>query len=154
MFDILDAVKKEVMNSVKELSQIRDFHVIMLADGAPLEKKPMALTRPTDEHKLALAKFLSEVKAEGTTNPIKGINRAFDVLNKTNKLPGKVIYLLTDGTFPDNNAVFAAIRARNIKKDVLIHTFLLGGKSPVAEKVMRQIAKENGGRYRYIDLTK
>ena len=154
MFDILDAVKKEVMNSVKELSQIRDFHVIMLADGDPLEKKPMTLTPPTEEHKLALAEFLVKIKAEGTTNPVKGVNRAFDVLKKANRLPGKAIYLLTDGAFPDNKAVLAAIRARNIKKDVLIHTFLLGGKSPIAEKVMRQIAKENGGQYRYVDLNR
>ena len=151
MFDTFDAVKREIMNSVKDLQPVQDFHVIMFADGDPLEKKPMALTPPTEKYKLALAKFLSKIKAEGTTNPVKGITRAFDVLAKANRKPGKVIYLLADEGFPDNKAVIATIRARNAKKDVVIHTFLYGKKSPVAVKVMSQIAKENGGRYRHVD---
>jgi hypothetical protein len=151
MCDIFDAVKKEISNSVRNLQPVQDFHVIMFADGQSFEKKPMSLTPPTDENKIALLKFLVTVKAEGIANPIKGVNRAFDVLAKANKRPGKIIYLLTDGGFPDNKAVIAAIRARNAKKDVVIHTFLYGKKSPAAVKVMDQIAKENGGRYLYID---
>ncbi len=152
MFDIFDAVKDEIVKSVKELHPAQDFHVIMFADGQPLEKMPKALTPPTDKNKIALAKFLMKAKAKGTTDPVKGINRAFDVLDKADKRPGKIIYLLADGGFPDNKAVIAAIRARNARKDVAIHTFLCGKKSPVAVKVMSQIAEENGGRYRYIDL--
>ena len=97
MFDTFDAVKKEIRDSVKDLDPRQDFHVIMFADGAPLEKKPMTLTPPTDTYKIALAEFLQTVKAENTTNPVKGIHRAFDVLAKANKRPGKIIHLLTDG---------------------------------------------------------
>ncbi|MCP4403644.1 MAG: VWA domain-containing protein, partial [bacterium] len=150
MFDIFDAVKNEIVKSVKELHPVQDFHVIMFADGDPLEKKPMALTPPTDRYKLSLAKFLGTVRAERTTNPIKAINRAFDVLARANKKPGKIIYMLTDGAFPDNEAVIEAINSRNRRKDVLINTFLYGWKPPVAEKVMKQIASENGGQYRYV----
>jgi len=150
MFDTFDAVKREISNSVKDLVPRQDFHVIMFADGDPLEKKPMALTPPSEKYKLALAKFLETVKAERTTNPIKGIIRAFDVLAKANKRPGKIIYMLTDGAFPDNEAVLATIRAKNSRRDVLINTFLYGWKPPIAEKVMKQIASENGGQYRYV----
>jgi len=150
MFDVFDAAKSKVYNSVKNLQPVQDFHVIMFADGDPVEKKPMALTPPTNEHKLALAKFLDIVRAERTTNPIKAINRAFDVLAKANKRPGKIIYMLTDGAFPNNKAVLAAIRARNIRRDVQINTFLYGWKTPKGVKVMSQIADENGGKYRYV----
>ncbi len=152
MFDTFDAVKKEIRDSVKDLHPQQDFHVIMFADGDPLEKKPMALTPPTDTYKIALAEFLLTVKAENTTNPVKAINRAFDVLAKANRKPGKIIYMLTDGAFPDNEAVLSAIRSRNTRRDVLINTFLYGWKPPIAERVMTQIASENGGRYRYVSL--
>jgi len=150
MFDTFDAVKREIADSVGHLQPVQDFHVIMFADGDPLEKQPMALTPPTEKYKLALGVFLETVKAERTTNPIKAINRAFDVLARANRRPGKIIYMLTDGAFPDNDAVLAAIRAKNSRRDVLINTFLYGWKPPIAEKVMTQIAAENGGRYKYV----
>ncbi|MCP4375841.1 MAG: VWA domain-containing protein [bacterium] len=150
MFDIFDAVKGKIADSVNDLQPDQDFHVIMFADGDPLEKQPMTLTPSTDRYKSALAKFLVKVKAERTTNPIKAINRAFDVLDKANKKPGKIIYMLTDGAFPDNEAVIATIRARNIRKDVHVNTFLYGWKPPTAVKIMKQIATENGGRYLYV----
>ncbi len=152
MFDILDAVKSDVMGSVRGLQQDQDFHVIMLADGEPLENKPMALAPPTDENKLSLARFFSMVRAEGTVDPIKGINRAFDVLGKANKRPGKIIHFLTDGSFPDYEAVIELIYDRNARKNVRIYTYIYGPQnSPIAEKVMKLIAAENGGKYRHIN---
>jgi hypothetical protein len=150
MFDVFEAVKNEIVESVRKLDPKQDFHVIMFAEGDPLEKQPMALTPPTEKYILALAKFLETVKAERTTNPIKAINRAFDVLAKANRRPGKIIYMLTDGAFPDNDAVIEAIASRNRRKSVLINTFLYGWKPPIAEKVMIKIAAENGGKYRYV----
>jgi hypothetical protein len=152
MFDFLDEIKSNVMNSVKGLQPDQDFHVIMFADGQPYEKNPMTLTPPTEENFRSLAKFFSRMQARRTVNPIKGIIRAFDVLDKANNRPGKVIHLLTDGSFPDNEAIIAAIRAKNAGKDVIIYTYLYGArKSPIAEKVMKLIAAENGGLYRYVD---
>ena len=150
MFDTFNAVKREIADSVGKLHPVQDFHVIMFSDGDPLEKKPMALTPPSDTYKRALGLFLETVKAEKRTNPIKGINRAFDVLAKANRRPGKIIYMLTDGAFPDNEAVLETIRTRNSKRDVLINTFLYGWNPPIAVKVMTQIANENGGQYRYV----
>jgi uncharacterized protein with von Willebrand factor type A (vWA) domain len=150
MFDTFDAVKDEIADSVAALQPTQDFHVIMFSNGKPLEKQPMTLTPATEKNRLALAKFLETVHAESTTNPIKAINRAFDVLAESNERPGRMIYMLTDGAFPDNEAVLATIRWRNTGKDVVINTFLYGWKPPIAEKVMSLIATENGGHYRYI----
>lgn len=80
----------------------------------------------------------------------RAINRAFDVLSKANKRPGKLIYMLTDGAFPNNEDVLKAIRARNVSGEVLINTFLYGCRPVVAEEVMVRIADENGGEYRYV----
>jgi len=150
MFDTFDAVKHEIADSVGQLKPPQDFHVILFSDGAPLEKHPICLTPANEKYKLMLADFLSKVRAERTTNPVKAIARAFDVLARANRRPGKIIYMLTDGAFPDNQAVLDVIRRRNIKKGVLINTFLYGLRPPVAEAVMKKIARENGGRYRYV----
>jgi formylglycine-generating enzyme required for sulfatase activity len=151
MFDMLDTVKKELCEAISNLAPLQGFHVIMLADGAPLEKTPKTMAVPTDKNKIAFTDFLTKIKAEGKTDPVKGFNRAFDVLDTASSQPGKIIYFLTDGTFPDNKALLSAIRARNKKKDVIINTLLYWRKSPTAVKVMTQIAKESGGKYRYID---
>jgi uncharacterized protein with von Willebrand factor type A (vWA) domain len=152
MFDILPAVKREVMASVESLPLALYFHVIMLADGQPFENKPMTMAHPTEKNKRALAEFFDNVKAEGPTDPVKGINRAFDLLDKVDKRRRKIIYLLTDGTFPDYEAVIEAFRSRNKKRDVDVNALLYGKKAPMAVKAMKHIAKENDGQYRYVDL--
>jgi len=150
MFDTFDWVRKVIADSVKKLGSQQDFHVIMFNDETPLEKKPMTLTPATAEHKLALSTFLETVRPYGKTNPIKAVNRAFEVLSKSNKRPGKIIYMLTDGAFPNSKAVLDVIRKKNVRKGVTINTFMCGWKSAEGVKTMRQIAKENGGRYRYV----
>ncbi len=152
MIDSFLAVRLEIASSVAQLRPVQDFHVILFAGGQRLlEKQPPTLTAATDRHKLMLADFLKPMRAEASTNPVPAINRAFDVLARADmSRPGKLIYLLTDGVFPDNKKVLATIRRRNKNKEVLINTFLYGNRPPEAETVMRRIAAENGGRYRYI----
>jgi uncharacterized protein with von Willebrand factor type A (vWA) domain len=151
MLETFDAVKEEISNSVNRLDSTQTFHVIMFDKGAPLEKKPTALTRATDANKRALAEFLSKTNPGITTDPIKAVNRAFDVLARADRKPGKIIYLLTDGPFGDNKAVIAAVRKRNIMLDVTINTILCAWKPPEAVKIMTQIADENAGHYRYVN---
>ena len=82
---------------------------------------------------------------------VYAIERAFAVLARADqRRPGMLIYLLTDGNFPDNAAVLATIRKLNVDKKVSINTYLYGRRPPEAEKVMRLIAKENKGRYKYV----
>jgi len=152
MIDSFLAVRLEIASSVAQLRPVQDFHVILFAGGQRLlEKQPPGLTAATDRNKLMLADFLKPVRAEASTNPIPAIKRAFEVLAGADmSRPGKLIYLLTDGVFPDNKKVLEIIRRRNKNKEVLINTFLYGNRPPEAERVMRKIAAENGGRYRYI----
>jgi hypothetical protein len=154
MIDTFLAVRLEIASSVAQLRPVQDFHVILFADSQRLlEKQPPTLTAATDRNKLMLADFLAseKVNPEKETNPIPAINRAFDVLAGADmSRPGKLIYLLTDGEFPDNTAVLETIRRRNKNKEVLINTFLYGYRPDEAVLLMRKIAAENGGRYRYI----
>jgi hypothetical protein len=82
---------------------------------------------------------------------VPALEQAFEVLARADpERPGKLIYLLTDGVFPDNKKVLELIRGLNRDKDVRIHTFLMGERHPVAVSVLKRIASENGGQFKYI----
>jgi len=151
MVDDFEQVCQELAISIGELQEIQDFHVILFADGPPLEYRPKKLVPATARHKDGAARFLEEnhVRPLGQTNPIPALMRAFAVLQDA-ATGGKLIYLLTDAEFQNNEMVLAAIRQWNADKSVHINTFLYGRRPPGAERVMQQIAKENGGRYKYV----
>ncbi len=154
MLMTFDYVRGEMLRSIGRLQEVQDFHVIMFAAGAPKEHDPRRLVRATREYKLSAARWLQKVKPEGQTNPIPALQRAFDVLGNADKRKGKLIYLLTDGNFPDNAAVLQKVAARNQAKDVHINTFLYGEDRPPAEAVdvMEKIANENNGKYKFVSL--
>jgi uncharacterized protein with von Willebrand factor type A (vWA) domain len=153
MIDTFGSVRQEMLISISHLRPPQDFHVILFAAGAPKELEHRRLVPATGSYKGDVGRFLEPIRAEGKTDPVPALNRAFDVLAGADpKLPGKLIYLLTDGVFPDNQKVLDVIRKRNAgaKKDVLINTFLYGNRPPEAEKVLQTIAAENGGLYKFV----
>jgi len=151
MLQTFDFVKQEMSRSISRLDENQqDFHVILFAAGPPIEKEPKRLVAATKQNKRAVARFLKEVRAEGQTNPVPALQRAFQVLQRSGSKPGKIVYLLTDGVFPDNKAVLRAIRAGNRGRAILINTYLYGERPAEAERVMKQIARDNGGTYKHV----
>jgi len=150
MIDSFNAVRLEIASSVARLGARHHFHVILFAQGRVLEKSPPWMTPGTERYKLALADFLASVRPGKQTDPIPAIGRAFDVLTETPCGEEKVIFLLTDGVFPDNRKVVETINRRNVGKQVRVHTILYGHRPREAEEVMRRIARENGGQYRFV----
>lgn len=150
MVDRLRGVKIEVATSIAQLTEFQDFHIVlygMSPEGGPAER----LVPATDENKLRAVRFLRGIRAKGQTDPVPALKQAFGVLGQADpERPGKLIYLLTDGVFPDNKKVLEVIRRLNKGKDVRVHTFLLGPRRPVAVEVMKTIAAENGGKYVYV----
>ncbi|MCD4825569.1 MAG: hypothetical protein K8S55_13320 [Phycisphaerae bacterium] len=162
MIDTFDTVRLELIRSIAGLRLARHkgrrfipaqkFHVLFFSHGRPQEMAGRRLLKATVPNKKAAAEFLMGVIPSGMTDPIPALNRAFDVLNRTKK-PGKLIHLLTDGVFPDNERVLRAIAARNKGKGrqkVVINTYLYGSRPPEAEEVLRRIARESGGVYSFV----
>lgn len=152
MLSTFENLRSEMLISISKLKPIQDFHVIFFAAGSPVENGPKALAQATDENKAQASQFLSEVSPEGQTNPVMALKRAFDVLEGANSKPGKLIYLLTDGDFSNNEEIFRLLQERNAKKDVHITTFNYGAKTGTIASVLQKIASENGGRYNYVSL--
>lgn len=155
MADTFEGVKNELITSVSKLGDVQDFHVVLLGEGAvALENTPRKLVPATKENKEGFLDFIEKVVARGGTNPIPALTRAFDTLDHASSKPGKVIYLLTDGAFSDNEKVLALIRDRNKKKDVFINTFLYAApkdNEAGAAETMKKIASENHGLFKQVD---
>jgi len=158
MLDTLDLVKMEIARSIGGLQRIQDFHVIFFATGEPVEKPPPHLVPATDRFRQSAARFLKGIRAEGRTDPIPALERAFEVLRRASgRRPGKLIYLLTDGEFPDNQQVLKRLKTLNADRKVHINTILYSidlpydMDRPKGEAVLKQIARENGGTYVFVD---
>ncbi|MFP4106470.1 MAG: VWA domain-containing protein [Phycisphaerae bacterium] len=151
MVDTFEDVRVEMIRSIGKLRKVQDFHIILFQKGKPIENTPQELVLATDPNKNAALDFLEDKIATGQTDPVPALERAFEVLEDADpQRPGKLIYLLTDAAFPDNKAVINMVRKHNKSQDVLINTFLYGNRPREAEETMRTIAKENGGRYKYV----
>jgi len=150
MIDTFDRVRHEMLLSVGKIEPDRRFHVVLFSDGRPLEKSPRRMTPASKRAKVDLVEFLKPVRAYGKTDPIPAINRAFDAITRGGSKRATIIYLLTDGVFPDNHAVMATIRRRSLGQRIRINTILYGNRPPIAEKVMMRIAADTGGAYQFI----
>ena len=158
-----DAVRQAMELYIGEMSPDQTFHVILYAAKEILENRPRRLVPATDEAKIGVVDFLHDIQPVGQTDPVPALRRAFAVLSaagagRRNAPPSettlqtKVIYLLSDGEFPESDKVVETVRTLNPKgrQRVHVNTTLYGMRSPEAAKVMKLIAEENKGRYKYM----
>jgi len=102
MIETFDEVRAEMKRSILQLSPAQAFHVIFFSSGVPKENPPRRLVYATQENKRAALRYLDKIQPHGQTDPIPALERAFAVLkNRPNRKRGMLIYLLTDGEFPD-----------------------------------------------------
>ena len=61
-----------------------------------------------------------------------------------------MIYILTDGDFPNNAQVLEELRKLNKDKRVKINTIAFMDRGEAYEKLLKQIADENGGAFKFV----
>lgn len=155
MFDFFDCVRREMNKTITQLLPAQTFHVILFVDGLDSKKDenpPRRLVNATVRNKREALEFLKGVSCEGgsPTDPLAGLQRAFEVLaSPPNDKPGKIIFLLTDGEFHDNQEVRRKIRQWNKKGDVRVNTILYAVRGDDIQKALEQIATENGGKFKF-----
>jgi len=139
MTDSIADVKLELKRSINELPDDKEFHVIFYSSGPCLENAPRRLVKATERNKQQAFGFIDDVIAQGETDPSEAIRRAF-------ACQPEVIYLLTDGEF--DRSIVPLCKSLNGGGKVTIHTigFLYKG----AETVLKQIADENNGDYKFV----
>jgi len=143
MTDSIDYVKEELKGSIGKLPDDKEFHVLFYSSGPCVEMPTRRLVNATERNKQFAYEFIDGVIAQGETDPSDALRRAFAVRPE-------VIYLLTDGEF--DRAIVGLVRGLNAGGRVRVHTigFLYTRPGTSAEGVLKQIAAENGGNYKFV----
>jgi len=139
--DSIDYVKAEIQRSISTLPKEAEFGIIFYSSGPPITMAGPGLVRPTEAGMKAASDFLDRIEAKGETDPTTALRQAF-------ALAPDLIYLLTDGEF--DPGVAALIKQLNGDGHVIVNT--IAYLYPQSEKVLKQIAAQNGGKYAFISL--
>jgi uncharacterized protein with von Willebrand factor type A (vWA) domain len=152
MVETFDALKANMLRMISFLDETRRFHVIMFSEGVPLENGLKRMAAADRHNKQGVAMFLKDVVCSGQTDPLPAIRRAFEVARESDPKRTAALLLLTDGAFPDNLKVEQLIAELNRDKKVHVYTYVYGSGQPdeQTEAVMKRIAQNNKGRYKYV----
>jgi Mg-chelatase subunit ChlD len=132
----------ELQKSVRGLNSRQSLYVYFFDDFAhpmfaPNAAEPSML-RATTANVKRISEWVDGFRVGGGTNPESALLAALE-------MNADVIYLLTDGGF--DPAVVDVVRQQNSKK-ATIHT--IGFKNPGGEPLLKLIAEQNRGMYRYV----
>jgi len=149
MINKMATLKDQLKKTINGMSREQSFNVIFFQDNK-CDMVSRNLLPTTAGNKIRADVFLDGVTTTGTTDPIPGIEAAFRQKPDT-------IYLLTDGDFPDNDAVLKKIRELNKDKKVRVYTIAFEGTADndtAFKDLLKTIAKENGGEYKHVEEAK
>lgn len=165
MLGKFDLLRLELRRTVERLPPGQSFAILFpgdeLNENAPLAMGAGLLT-PSADVRRRVDEFLDRVAPAGysvagdprsktsfrglATEPVPAVARAF-------ALRAQVLYLVTDGDFVDNRRVLEEVRRLNADKSVRVHTISFIDPSTDDEHLLERIARENGGRYRQVQVT-
>ncbi len=138
-----DDVRIQLNKSIKNLRFTQAFNVIFFQEQKFTALNPAGMISRTDINREHVAKQMEAVVSTGSTDPLGALKLAFSLH------PG-VIYLLTDGDFPDNDAVLALIRENQRTNKVVINTIAFIGQDGPYQEFLKSIANETGGTFRVV----
>ena len=139
MTDSIDFVKYQTKRCIGELAESDQFDVLFYSSGPPPEGPGRGLVPATERNKQLAFEFIDGVIAQGETDPVAALQQAFAV-------EPKVIVMLTDGEFDPQ--VARLVKDLNQDGKVKVHT--IGFLYKIGEPVLKQIAAESGGTYKFV----
>jgi hypothetical protein len=141
MMDTIGAVQKELKRSINALRRSQRFHIIFYNAGEPLENPPKRLVSAARVHKEEADRFIDSVQAQGQTNPLQAVRRAFAV-------KPDLIYFLSDGEIPVAKELLTLLDELNSRREVRI--FTIAYVNLRGAELLETIAREHNGEYRYV----
>jgi hypothetical protein len=139
------ALRRELDDAVVRLRPVQSFAITFFGDNRANSLSPQLLMA-TPANKVRATNFLENVTPRGITDPLPALELAF-------KQKPELIFLLTDGDFPDNQVVLNRIRQLNRDKAVKINTIAFVGQGDTDTafiSLLQQIARENGGTFKHV----
>ncbi len=142
MMNKFDTLRQELRKAVDGLKGGQAFDIIFFfADGYVALDGQLLLALP--EAKRKAYDFLDKTAPHDSSDPIPGLRAAFAT-------KPELVYMLTDGDFPNNALVLAEIRKLNAGRNVKINTIAFMDRGEEYEKFLKQIADENGGTFKFV----
>jgi len=141
-----DLLKRKLEESIDRLQPIQQFNVLFFNDDKVIPLSSTFLLQAQAANKAKAYQFIDQMYVHASSDPLGAINAAFT------QQP-QLIYFLTDGEFPNDDAIVRKIASLNSRHTTKINTILLMGKSSEEKgmttfvKVMRLIAADNGGTF-------
>jgi hypothetical protein len=139
-----DRARYELLQSIEQLSSDQRYFVIFFNHGAyPMDSDEMVLA--TEEQVARTTQWVAYMEADGGTNPLPALLFAIS-------LRPDAIYFLSDGQF--DRIAISQLRLRNRPnrrlqiKQVPIHAIAFFDRG--TEYLMRTIARNSGGDYRFV----
>jgi len=136
----LDKAKLELKRTLGALSPEKEFFIFFY-DSVALPMPGGSLLKATPENISKAIKWIDTVGCNGGTQPMAALNGAFN-------LKAETVWLLTDGVFFNTDSLINGIRTSNAGVKARINTVAFIDRR--GERVLQQIAKENGGTYRFV----
>ncbi len=145
----LRLVKAELLKSLKNLDTVHQFQLIFYNERPAVFNPtgtPGRLAFATEQNKQRAIRFIESIKAEGGT-------AHEDALQQAINLQPDVIFFLTDGDEPKLSAEQLA-RIRRMAAGIVINVIEFGpGPKPAGTSFLADLARQNGGGYRYVDVS-
>ncbi len=141
-----DLLKRKLEESIDRLQPIQQFNVVFFNDDKVFPLSSNFLLQAQTANKSKAYHFIDEMYVHAGSDPINAITAAFT-------MRPQLIYFLTDGEFPNDEAILKRIATLNSRHATRINTILLMGKRSEETgmatfvKVMKRIASENGGNF-------
>ncbi len=145
LLDNFDYLRDEVKRCVNNLTFIQEFGVVAFSEDAQI-LGPSILQHAGENAKRDLASRVDVLKAMGENDgQLLPFQRGFE---KAFALKPELIYFLTDGAFDPK--LFEVIHRMNTNHAVHINTLAFVNADPRYEVQLKQLAKENGGVYKFV----
>jgi hypothetical protein len=146
----LRAVKAELLESLKSLDTVHQFQIVFYNEQPVLfnpSGTPGRLAFATEQNKQRVRRFLESISAEGGT-------AHEDALRLAIRLQPDVIFLLTDGDDP-KLTLPQLEKIRHLAAGIVINAIEFGpGPKPPGPSFLAQLARQNGGGYAYVDVSR
>ena len=132
--------KRELIKTLRALPKNARFMIYFFDGGAEAMPVNNMLTAMPKNIQWA-EKWINDRGFGSGTDPKQALRFTFNLKPDT-------VWLLTDGQFRDEDGALDVIRHANSKKNMRINT--LAFMSRGGERILKQIAKENDGKYRFV----
>jgi hypothetical protein len=146
----LRAVKTELAESLKNLDTVHQFQIIFYNERPTIFNPtgtPGRLAFATEANKQRATRFIDSITAEGGTDHEEALKLAI-------RLRPDVIFFLTDADEPKLTSAQLE-KIRHLAAGIVINVIEFGpGPKPAQESFLTVLARQNGGGYAYVDISR